>query len=55
METLFFAIVSGFFGLIYQRMEKMESKIDRLEEQVIFLMTVTPKRRNDERVFDEPD
>jgi hypothetical protein len=47
MEALFFVICSGFFGYIYQKLEKMEAKIDKLEVDVIVLMHKVPKRKDD--------
>jgi hypothetical protein len=47
METLFFIICSGFFGYIYQKLEKLEGKIDKLEEEVVVLRHAAPKRRED--------
>lgn len=47
METLFFIICSGFFGYIYQKLEKLEVKIDRLEEEVLVLKHSAPKRKDD--------
>jgi hypothetical protein len=47
MEALFFVLVSGFFGYIYQKLEKMEGKIDKLEEEVTVLKHISPKRRED--------
>jgi len=51
METLFFLICSGFFGYIYQKLEKMEAKIDRLEEDILILKATTPKRKEDHEDF----
>ena len=51
METLFFIICSGFFGYIYQKLEKLESKIDKLEEDVVVLKHSTPKRKDDHTDF----
>lgn len=51
METLFFVICSGFFGYIYQKLEKLEGKIDRLEDDVVVLKLATPKRREDHSAF----
>jgi hypothetical protein len=51
METLFFIICSGFFGYIYQKLEKLESKIDKMEDEVIILMHNSPKRREDHADF----
>jgi ribosome-associated translation inhibitor RaiA len=47
METLFFIICSGFFGYIYQKLEKLEAKIDHLEEEVTILKQASPKRKDD--------
>jgi hypothetical protein len=47
METLFFIICSGFFGYIYQKLEKLEAKIDRLEDDVLILKQSAPKRKDD--------
>jgi ribosome-associated translation inhibitor RaiA len=47
METLFFIICSGFFGYIYQKLEKLEAKIDQIEDEVIVLRHSAPKRKED--------
>ena len=51
MEALFFVICSGFFGYIYQKLEKMELKIDRLEEDILTLRMNSPKRKDDHADF----
>lgn len=51
METLFFIICSGFFGYIYQKLEKMEGKIDRLEEDILTVKMSSPKRKSDHTDF----
>lgn len=47
METLFFIICSGFFGYIYQKLEKLESKIDVLELEVARISMRSSKRSTD--------
>ena len=51
MEAFFFIIVSGFFGYIYQKLEKLESKIDLLENDVTILKHSAPKRKEDHDDF----
>lgn len=51
METLFFIICSGFFGYIYQKLEKLEVKIDQIEDEVIVLRHASPKRKDDHADF----
>jgi hypothetical protein len=47
MEALFFLVCSGFFGYIYQKLEKLETKLDRMEDDVLILKQTAPKRRED--------
>ena len=47
METLFFIICSGFFGYIYQKLEKLESKIDILELEVARIAMRNSRRSTD--------
>ena len=47
METLFFIIVAGFFAFVYQKLERMEIKIDNLEDTVYLLKAATPKCNSD--------
>ena len=51
VEALFFVICSGFFGYIYQKLEKMESKIDQIEGELIVLRHAAPKRKEDHSDF----
>jgi hypothetical protein len=51
METLYFVICSGFFGYIYQKLEKLEAKLDKVEEDVIVLKHISPKRKDDHEDF----
>ena len=51
METLFFLICSGFFGYIIQKLEKMEAKIDQIEDEVVVLRHSVPKRKDDHDDF----
>jgi hypothetical protein len=47
METIFMVVVSGFFGLVYHKLEKMEVKIDVLESDVARLGSRSSKRSSD--------
>lgn len=51
MEALFFVICSGFFGYIYQKLEKLEHQIDRIEIDVVKLEARVASRRVDDEPF----
>lgn len=51
MEALFFIICSGFFGYVYTKLEKLEGKIDTIEEELVLLRHFSPKRKDDHDDF----
>jgi len=53
MEALFFVICSGFFGYIYQKLEKLEHQIDRIEIDVVRLESRVASRRKEDAPFSE--
>jgi hypothetical protein len=53
MESLFFVICSGFFGYIYQKLEKMEHQIDRIEIDLVRLEARVASRRSEDSPTDE--
>jgi hypothetical protein len=53
MEALFFVICSGFFGYIYQKLEKLEQQIDRIEIDLVKLEARVASRRADDWTIDQ--
>ena len=51
MESLFFIICSGFFGFLYQKLERVEAKIDHVEEDLIVLKMTVLKCKSDHSDF----
>jgi len=50
METFLIAIVTISFGYVAKKLSDLESKVDRLQEEVIFIHHVTRKRSTDKNM-----
>jgi len=47
METLFFILVSVFAGYAIQKLERLEAKINKMEDDVLLIMQNCKKRKTD--------
>lgn len=47
MEGIILLVLSASVGYLVNRMDKMETKLDRLENELIHISSILPKRKTD--------
>lgn len=47
IESIFGAIFSGFLGLIFMDIRDMKSQINKIENELIIMNFIVPKRKTD--------